>query len=84
SHSRREASYVRSAMQEFMQPVYAQGRLISAFEIVNHTLIMMLIVATTGLALYLWSAGQIGIGAVAAATAMAMRLNGISQWAMWE
>ena len=28
------------------------------------TLIMMLIVATTGLALYLWSAGQIGIGAV--------------------
>nr|WP_254599965.1 ABC transporter ATP-binding protein [Cupriavidus gilardii] len=84
SHSRREASYVRSAMQEFMQPVYAQGRLISAFEIVNHTLIMMLIVATTGLALFLWSAGQIGIGAVAAATAMAMRLNGISQWAMWE
>lgn len=84
SHSRREASYVRAAMQEFMQPVYAQGRLISAFEITNHALIMMLIVATCAVALWLWTLGQIGIGAVAAATAMAMRLNGISQWAMWE
>ena len=26
----------------------------------------------------------IGVGAVAAATAMAMRLNGISHWVMWE
>lgn len=84
SHSRREASYVRAAMQEFMQPVYAQGRLISAFEMTNHALIMLLIVATSALALWLWSIGQIGIGAVAASTAMAMRLNGISQWAMWE
>lgn len=84
SHSRREASYVRAAMQEFMRPVYAQGRLVSAFEITNHALIMMLIVATSGVALWLWSRGQIGIGAVAAATAMAMRFNGISQWAMWE
>ena len=27
---------------------------------------------------------QVGIGAVAAATAMALRLNGISHWIMWE
>ena len=28
--------------------------------------------------------GQVGVGAVAAATAMALRLNGISHWVMWE
>jgi ATP-binding cassette subfamily B multidrug efflux pump len=26
----------------------------------------------------------VGVGAVAAATAMALRLNGISHWVMWE
>jgi ATP-binding cassette subfamily B multidrug efflux pump len=28
--------------------------------------------------------GEVGVGAVAAATAMALRLNGISHWVMWE
>ena len=32
----------------------------------------------------LWSEGRVGVGAVAAATAMALRLNGISHWVMWE
>ncbi len=31
-----------------------------------------------------WTKGQVGIGAVAAASAMALRLNGISHWIMWE
>jgi ATP-binding cassette, subfamily B, multidrug efflux pump len=34
--------------------------------------------------LWLWIHGQVGVGAVAAATAMALRLNGISHWVMWE
>jgi ATP-binding cassette subfamily B multidrug efflux pump len=37
-----------------------------------------------GVALWLWSQGQAGVGAVAASTAMALRLNGISHWVMWE
>jgi ATP-binding cassette subfamily B multidrug efflux pump len=40
--------------------------------------------ATAGVALWLWIHGQLGIGAVAAATAMALRLNGMSHWIMWE
>jgi len=32
----------------------------------------------------LWTEAAIGVGAVAAATAMAFRLNGISHWVMWE
>lgn len=84
SHTNREAGYARSAMKDFMQTVYAQMRLISGFEVVNHSLSMLLILATSGLSLWLWSHGQVGIGAVAAATAMALRLNGISHWMMWE
>jgi ATP-binding cassette, subfamily B, multidrug efflux pump len=84
SHARREAGFARSAMQEFIATVHAQMRLVSSFEIVNHSLAMLLIMATTGATLWLWMQGQVGVGAVAAATAMALRLNGISHWIMWE
>jgi ATP-binding cassette, subfamily B, multidrug efflux pump len=84
SHAEREAGYARSAMQEFMQTVHQQWRLISSFEIVNHTLSMLLIASTAGATLWLWVNGKVGVGAVAAATAMALRLNGISHWVMWE
>jgi ATP-binding cassette subfamily B multidrug efflux pump len=84
SHSRREATYARSAMQDFLGTVHRQMRLVSAFQVVNHGLSVGLIAATTGVTLWMWAHGEIGIGAVAASTAMAMRLNGISHWVMWE
>ncbi len=84
SHSQREAGFARSAMQEFMQTAYAQGRLVTSFEVSNQLLAMLLVVGTTGLMLWLWAAGSVGVGAVAAATAMALRLSGMSHWVMWE
>jgi ATP-binding cassette subfamily B multidrug efflux pump len=84
SHASREAGFARSSMQEFMQTAYAQMRLVSGFEVTNHTLSMGLIASTAGTALFLWTRGEVGIGAVAAASAMALRLNGISHWIMWE
>ena len=84
SHARREAGFARAAMQEFLLTVYAQMRLVTGFEIVNHTLSVALVASTAGVVLWLWTQGQVGVGAVAAATAMALRLNGISHWVMWE
>ncbi len=84
SHARREAGYARTAMEEFLGTVHRQMRMVSGFEIVNHVLSMALVASTTGLALWLWTKGQVGAGAVAAAAAMALRLNGISHWIMWE
>jgi len=84
SHTQREASYVQGAMAEFLQTVYRQMRMVTGFEIVNHTLSMGLIASTAGVTLWLWTQGQVGVGAVAAATAMSLRLNGISHWVMWE
>ncbi|MBL8337969.1 MAG: ABC transporter ATP-binding protein, partial [Rhodoferax sp.] len=84
SHAGREAGYARAAMQEFLQTVHRQMRLVSGFEVVNHLLGILLILATAGVTLGLWMRGEVGVGAVAAATAMALRLNGISHWVMWE
>jgi len=84
SHAGREAGHARGAMDEFLVAVKRQMRLVTAFEVVNHALSVALIVGITGAALWLWTHGQVGVGAVAAATAMALRLNGISHWVMWE
>ncbi|MFA9438111.1 ABC transporter ATP-binding protein [Uliginosibacterium sp. sgz301328] len=84
SHGHREASYVRAAMQEFMTTVHGQMRLVTGIEIVNQTLNMLLVVITAGVSLKLWADNVVGVGAVAAATAMALRLNGFSHWVMWE
>jgi len=48
SHTHREAGFARQAMTEFMASGYKQMRLVSGFEIVNHTLVVSLIVAASG------------------------------------
>jgi ATP-binding cassette, subfamily B, multidrug efflux pump len=84
SHSQREADYVKSAMEEFIDTVYRQWRMITSFEVVNQIMSVLLIMSTTGIALWLWMHDRVGVGAVAAGTAAALRLNGISHWVMWE
>ncbi len=84
SHSNREAQFARGAMQEFMVTAYGQMRLVTGFETINQMLSVLLIAGTAGVSLWLWTSAAIGVGAVAAATAMAFRLNGISHWVMWE
>jgi ATP-binding cassette subfamily B multidrug efflux pump len=84
SHAGREAGYAREAMQEFLLNVHGMMRLVSGIQVVQFAMAMGLVVATTGTALWLWTRGEIGVGALAASTAMALRLNGMSHWIMWE
>ncbi|MDF9756468.1 ATP-binding cassette subfamily B multidrug efflux pump [Pseudomonas hunanensis] len=84
SHSKREAHFARAAMEDFKLTGFRQMRLVSQFEIVNQALVVGLILGAGGYALWLWHQGQVGAGAVAAVTAMALRINGMSHWIMWQ
>lgn len=84
SHSGSEANYAKESMDGFLVTVNKQMRLVSSFEIVNHILNIGLFLSTFGLSLWLWSNSMIGVGAIAAATALALRLSGTSHWVMWE
>ena len=84
SHTRREAQFARAAMEDFKITGFRQMRLVSQFEIVNQALVSGLIMAAGGYAIWLWQAGEVSTGAVAAVTAMALRVNGMSHWIMWE
>ena len=84
SHARRESDYAREGMEGFLQTVHPQMRLVTWMEsavTVNNTL---LIVAVASMSLYLWSQGSLSPGAIAAAIALCLRLNGTSEWIMWE
>lgn len=84
AHTGREAGYARKAMQEFMTTVYRQMRMVTGVNVSNDALNMMLVAGTCLLALWLWAQGQMTVGAVAAAVAMTLRLNGMAHWVMWE
>lgn len=84
SHTQREAGFARQAMTDFMTTGYRQMRLVSGFEIVNHTLVVALITGAAGYGVWLWTQGQVSAGAVAAVTAMTLRVSGMSHWIMWE
>ena len=84
SHAGREANFAKVAMKEFLASVNNQMRLVSWIEIINHLLSMLLVIGTAIAAIWLWSSNEIMVGVIATATAMALRLNGISHWVMWE
>jgi len=84
SHSRRELGYAKNAMGQFLGTVHAQMRWVSYLEVSTHLISVILVSSTAGIGLYLWQQGAVGVGAIAAATAMALRLNGLTRWIMWQ
>ena len=84
SHGEREAAYAKRSMEEFMITVHAQMRLATGLDVLTYASNIFLTLSTAGLGIYLWHQGAIGVGAIATATAMALRVNGLSHWIMWE
>jgi len=84
SHAGREETYAREGMDGFLQTVHRQMRLITRFNILidlNNVVAMFL---TAAVGIHFWMAGVVTEGAVAVAVGLSMRINGMSQWVMWE
>ena len=84
SHSSREESWMRDGMDAFLRTVYAQMRLSSVQDIALNTINVLLVASVAGVGLWLWTGGLIEVGAVAVAVPLAMRLNNMAHWIMWE
>ncbi|MFK7792195.1 MAG: ABC transporter ATP-binding protein [Devosiaceae bacterium] len=84
AHAGREEDYAREAMDPFLQAVHKQMRLSSMFNITLYTLNMLLLFSLGAMSIGFWLTGSISVGAIAVAMGLALRLNGISQWIMWE
>ncbi|GAA6130528.1 ABC transporter ATP-binding protein [Halopseudomonas sabulinigri] len=84
SHAKRESSYAREGMDEFMVTVHQQMRLVTQLYSLLYLLNALLLLGVTGLAIWLWLQGAVTVGAVAVAAGLVLRLWGMSQWIMWE
>jgi ATP-binding cassette subfamily B multidrug efflux pump len=84
SHSQREESYVKEAMQEFLPTVYGQMRLATVLNISIYSLNVLLLATVFGIGIWLWLGSSISPGAIAVAAALVLRFFGMSQWIMWE
>ena len=84
AHAGREERYAREAMEPFLETVHAQMRLSSLFNICLYALNMLLLFSLGAMSVGFWLTGGISVGAIAVAIGLALRLNGISQWIMWE
>lgn len=84
SHTNREAEYAKNGMQEFLQTVHRQMRLSSGITLSVEALNYLLIFSIAALSIMLWIDDAISVGAIAIAISLALRLNGMSHWIMWE
>ena len=84
SHTRREEAYAREGMDRFLQTVHRQMRritLLQFFVYLNNSVLVFLV---SVLAITFWMNGVVSIGAIAVVIGLALRVNGMSQWIMWE
>lgn len=84
SHTNREEAYAKDSMEVFLKPVYRQMRLATGLSVSVQTLNYLLVFSIAALSIYLWSDNAISVGAIAIAVSLALRLNGMAQWIMWE
>lgn len=83
AHAEREDDYARVAFREQMEKWQASLRLITTMELALSLLNGSMIVATSAMALWLWSGGAITTGAVATIIALVVRIDTMSGWVMW-
>lgn len=84
SHAGREESYAKAGMDKFLQTVHGQMRLVTLYHLLVYTNNGLALFLVGGLGLMFWQTGAIAIGAVAVSLSLTMRINGMSQWIMWE
>ena len=83
AHTNFEQQYAREAIIEQTEKTQLAGRVVTSMDVTITTMNGLLIVGTSGLALWLWSQSLISVGAIALATGLVIRIVNMSGWIMW-
>ena len=83
AHTSMEQQYARDAISEQTEKTQLASPVITAMDFAITTINGLLIVGTTGLALWLWTQSLISVGAIALATGLVIRIVNMSGWIMW-
>jgi ATP-binding cassette subfamily B multidrug efflux pump len=83
AHAEREDAYARAALEDQISKWQASLRLVTTMDLVLYSLNGFLMVAASGLAIWLWSHDLVTIGAIAAVVSLVLRIIGMSGWILW-
>ncbi len=83
AHHDNELAYAKDAIEHTRKTFQKEMRIFTIMDLALVTLNGFLIVGVVGWALLLWAQGTASVGAVAAATALTLRLNAMTGWIMW-
>jgi ATP-binding cassette subfamily B multidrug efflux pump len=84
ARARDEDAYVREAIDSHTGLFHKSLRLNTLFGLCLSSLNALLVTSTGGLALYLWSRGQVSVGTVAMALPLAWQIVNIAGWVAWQ
>lgn len=84
SHSKRETEYAKEGMDDFLVTVHKQMRLATGVNISVEIINYLLVFSITAVSIMLWIDNELSVGAIAIAISLALRINGMSHWIMWE
>ena len=84
SHSNREETYAKEAMDGFLDTVYRQMRLFTVLNMLVLWSNALLLASVGAMGIWLWMQGVMSPGALAVSLGLVMRFQGMSQWVMWE
>ncbi|MGB5708803.1 MAG: ABC transporter ATP-binding protein [Arenicellales bacterium] len=84
AHAQAEDHYAREGMDMFLDTVYRQMRLSTMLTVLLNWMNGGLLFAVGATSIYLWHQEAVTVGAIAFAMGLVMRMQGMSQWILWE
>jgi ATP-binding cassette subfamily B multidrug efflux pump len=84
AHAGNEEAYAKESMDEFLQTVYPQMRLVSLLHILLNLLNGILMFGSILVGVLLMVSGSEALGGLAVAIGLVTRLQSMSHWVMWE
>ena len=84
AHADHEDHYAREGMEVFLDTVYRQMRLATMLSTTLTCLNGFLLFSVAATSIWLWQLEAVTAGAIAFALGLVIRLQGMSQWIIWE
>jgi len=83
SRHEREEAYVAEALADHTGKLGRMTRVTTVLDAGVTAINSLMIATTSGLALWLWSQGQVTVGDIALSTGLVIRISNMSGWVMW-
>jgi ATP-binding cassette, subfamily B, multidrug efflux pump len=84
AHASREDDYAKESMGWMLDAVYKSMRTATLMNVALNFINATLLAGTAAMAVYLWQANAITVGAIAFSVGLVYRMLGMAHWMLWE